>query len=179
MEKLTQIKEMAHQAVAQNNCRLYDVYQHRDRLQVFIDRPGEGTKRVSVEDCESVFHSFSFLIRSKCPEILKTRRLEVSSPGLNKKLRERWHFLESLGREIRVVLFRSARGTHLKTGKLLYSRSLLGKLEALNGDVLEIESAEFKWQAPLSEVKTAQAVWSLEKPKGTARSKKSKSKKRG
>ena len=167
MEQLRQIREIARQAGAQNNCRLYDIYRHRDRFQVFIDKPSEKSG-VTVEDCENVFHSLSFLMRSEFPELLKTHRLEVSSPGLDRKLREKWHFTESLGRKIKVTLFHPVKGVHLKTGQECYSHSFSGILESFSGDILKVKGDLREWKAPLSEIKTAQAVSSdLFKKKGS------------
>ena len=173
MELLQQIREMACQAGAQNNCRLYDVYRHRDRVQVFIDKPSDN-RGVTAGDCENVFHSLAFLLRAECPELLKNHRLEVSSPGLNRKLREKWHFEESVGLEIKVILFHPVAGVDLKTGKESRSLSFSGILKSFQGDVLRVCGERREWRAPFSEVKTAQAVspglfQKKEKPRGGAK----------
>ena len=157
MDQFSQIKNIARQAGEQNNCRLYDIYRHRDRFQVFIDKPSDKSG-VTVEDCENVFHSLSFLMRTECPELLKSHRLEVSSPGLEKKLREKWHFIESVGLKIKVSLSHPVKGVHLKTGKECQSHSFSGILESLTGETLKVKGDLQEWQAPLLEVKTAQVV---------------------
>ena len=58
------VKEMAQQASQQNNCRVYDIHKHRDRLQVFIDKKDQG---VNLKDCENVFHSLRFLLMTELP----------------------------------------------------------------------------------------------------------------
>ena len=92
------IKEIAKTASEQNNCRVYDIYKHRDRLQIFIDKKNQA---VNLEDCENVFYSLRFLLHSELPYLLEKNRLEVSSPGIEKQLREKWHFEESIGKSIR------------------------------------------------------------------------------
>ena len=159
MEQFRQIREIARQAGEQNNCRLYDIYRHRDRFQVFIDKPS-AQSGVTVEDCENVFHSLSFLMRAACPELLKSHRLEVSSPGLERKLREKWHFTESVGMKIKVSLFRPVKGVHLETGKECESHSFSGILKSIQGETLRVKGDLREWQAPLSEVKTAQVILS-------------------
>ena len=92
------VRDIAEQVGRQHNCRLYDIYSHRDRFQVFIDKlpelvEGEKKKElVNLKDCEKVFHSLSFLLQSQIPDFFKKWRLEVSSPGLNRKLREKMAF---------------------------------------------------------------------------------------
>lgn len=157
MDQFGQIKEIARQAGEQNHCRLYDIYRHKDRFQVFIDKPSDDLG-VTVEDCENVFHSLSFLMRAECPELLKSHRLEVSSPGLERKLREKWHFVESVGLKIKVSLFHPVKGVHLKTGKECQSSSFSGTLESLHDEVLKVKGDLQEWQAPLSEIKAAQVV---------------------
>ena len=85
---IIKVKEIAKTASEQNNCRVYDVYKHRDRLQIFIDKKNQT---VNLEDCENVFYSLRFLLQSEIPYLLEKNRLEVSSPGIEKQLREKWH----------------------------------------------------------------------------------------
>ena len=42
MQEALKLKEIAGQASKQNGCRIYDIYKHRDRLQVFIDKKTAG-----------------------------------------------------------------------------------------------------------------------------------------
>ena len=155
------IKEMAYEAGEKNNCRLYDIYRHRDRVQVFIDKPSckEG---VSLKDCENVFHSLSQLMNQEFPEVLKTKRLEISSPGLNKRLREVWHFKESVGQTVKVTFNQLIKGENPLTGKSASSQFAKGTLVSFEEDVLNIQQGDLTWKFALSDVKTAEVVFALE-----------------
>lgn len=184
------VRDIAEQAGRQHNCRLYDVYSHRDRFQVFIERlpelvEGEEKKEfVNLEDCEKVFNSLSFLIQSQFPDFFKKWRLEVSSPGLDRKLRERWHFKESLGLEIKIKTFEPVRGVHTQTKREWRTASFTGELISFEGDILKLQKEFVQWEVPFLQVKMAQRVFLLpdssHQVKHTKRkSKKTKRKKRG
>ena len=67
------VRDIAEEAICRHNCRLYDVYSHRDRFQVFIDKPSKSISKsghsikesqpVNLEDCEKHF-SQPFLFAS-------------------------------------------------------------------------------------------------------------------
>ncbi len=61
-------------------------------LTLFIDRPGG----VDLETCSAVSHALD--------ELRERFALEVSSPGLNRRLRRPAHFAAALGREVAVKM---------------------------------------------------------------------------
>ena len=68
-------------------------------LRVYIDKPGG----VTVGDCESVSRELGVLLDLE--EVIPSRYvLEVSSPGMDRRLYTRPHFLANLGKEIEVRL---------------------------------------------------------------------------
>ena len=153
MSMSARLREIAGQAGCQNGCRLYDLYRHRDKIQVFIDRPLRGS--VSLNDCQNVFHSLRFLIRSELPHLLESHRLEVSSPGVEKRLRDKWHFEEAVGETLKIITSSPVEAKSRKTKKTFRSCLAEGRLISVkNGDLL-LESASAKWLAPLSLVKSA------------------------
>ena len=159
---MKRLKEIAGQAGQQNGCRLYDFYRHRDRLQFLIDKPGND---VSLADCENVFHSLQFLIRSEFPEVLEQKRLEVSSPGLEKQLREIWHFREVLGQTIKVITSTPIKSVLSEegSGRNRSSQSITADLTDVASDGIVLQQGYLKWNIPFSKIKTAQAVFLLSK----------------
>lgn len=87
---------------------------HRGVLRLFIDAP-EG---VGLEDCEKVSHQVSGLLDVEDP-IPGAYELEVSSPGLDRRLRRREHFERFAGAEIRAELAASQEGRRRFRGELL------------------------------------------------------------
>jgi len=154
-------EEIAHTASQQNNCRVYDIYKHRDRLQVFIDKKNQSIVRL--EDCENVFHSLRFLLRSELPHILESKRLEVSSPGLEKSLRKKWHFEECLGQKIKITTHEPVKLKSKKTGRLFKSQSLKGTLDSVKDEVLHLKSLSMECDLFLHQVKSASLIFNLNK----------------
>ena len=100
---------------------LSDVEVHLDGrdgiVRVFVDRVPDG---VGLADCETVSRQLSALLDVENP-IPEHYTLEVSSPGLDRRLTKPEHFQRFLGEEVRVKLRfpldgrRNFRG-HLKSG---------------------------------------------------------------
>ena len=153
MKEILKIKEVAHQASRQNGCRIYDIYKHRDRLQILIDK---SSQTVNLKDCENVFHSMQFLLQSELPHILNKNRLEVSSPGIEKHLRERWHFEESIGDFIKLILKSPIEIQNKQTGVCSLSQSFTAQLIALSKDQIRLKKGLLELSIPFSKIKSAQ-----------------------
>ncbi len=160
MKEALKLKEIARQASRQNGCHIYDIYKHRDRLQVFIDK--RDKKGVNLKDCENVFYSLQFLLRSELPHILENHRLEVSSPGLGKRLREKWHFEESIGKTMLLTANSPAQAKNTKTGLSFQPRSFTANLMSISKDGLNFKKDFIEYSIPLSDIKTAKLVFQVE-----------------
>ena len=158
---IIKFEEMAQTASQQNNCRVYDIYKHRDRLQVFIDK--KGKQAIKLEDCENVFHSLRFLLRSELPYVLESKRLEVSSPGLEKSLRKKWHFEECVGENIKLTTHDPISVKSKKTGRVFKSQSLKGILDSIEEDTLNLKSVAMEGKIPLIKIKSATVVFNIKK----------------
>jgi ribosome maturation factor RimP len=102
---LDRIKALARDVSEREGCRLYDVEMStggRGRvLRVYIDRI-EGA--VNVDDCANVSRGLNLLLDEEDVVPGGAYDLEVSSPGLERKLSESWHFERAVGQMIRVRL---------------------------------------------------------------------------
>lgn len=83
-------------------------------VRIFIDRP-EG---VGLEDCEVVSRQVSALLDVEDP-VPGRYVLEVSSPGLDRKLTKAAHFERFVGEEVRVQMRFPIEGRRRFRGKLL------------------------------------------------------------
>ena len=158
---IIKFEEMAQTASRQNNCRVYDIYKHRDRLQVFIDKKNQSA--VKLEDCENVFHSLRFLLRSELPHVLESKRLEVSSPGLEKSLRKKWHFEECIGQKIKIITYEPVSVKSKKTGRVFKSQSLQGALKSIKNDTLSLNSFSIECELFLNQIKSAALIFNVRK----------------
>jgi ribosome maturation factor RimP len=112
-------------------------------LRLFIDRePG-----VTLADCELVSGQISAFLDVEDP-LPGSYTLEVSSPGLDRRLRTAEHFRRFVGEEVKVQLLEPVDGR----------RRLRGELQALDGDVaiLEVDGAE--WRVKLDAIDVARLV---------------------
>ncbi len=86
----------------------------RALLRVMIDRPGG----VTLDDCASFSRLLSALLDVEDP--IKGRfTLEVSSPGLDRRLKKLAHYEKNLGKLVRVVPREKVAGRNFLLGKLL------------------------------------------------------------
>ena len=146
------IKELAGKAGEQNGCLVYDIFKHKDKIQIFIDKEKE---QVNLKDCENVFHSLQFLLQTELPALLEQKRLEISSPGLDKKLRETWHFKKALGETIKLTTTCPVPAKSKKTGRIFSCGSFTGNLEKVLKEDIEISNSQLETKIPFSKIKSA------------------------
>lgn len=140
------IDEILRRGAEQARVELYhwDVTHHgRElRLMVYIDRPGG----VSVEDCARTSEIISKLL-DKADPIPSSYTLEVSSPGLDRRLWEPWHYERVIGKKIRV----KARG--------MERTSYEGRLVAVGEGKAVVEEVAGRAEIPLAQVTQAWVVY--------------------
>lgn len=111
------IYELIKDAVEAEGARLWDVRFLKEGaswyLRVFIDKP-EG---ISIDDCTNVSHAIDPIIDEADP-IDVSYYLEVCSPGIERELTRSRHYEESLGKQVRLKLYRAYDGKKEITGTL-------------------------------------------------------------
>jgi ribosome maturation factor RimP len=119
----------------------------RDSLvRVFIDKP-EG---VGLEDCETVSRQVSAVLDVEDP-VPGHYVLEVSSPGLDRKLTKPAHYRRYVGDDIRVQLRFPIEGR----------RKFRGRLTAASEETIQIEADGQLHELPIANIDTARLVPSL------------------
>jgi len=111
-------------------------------LRVYIDKPGGVTHG----DCEAVSTGMEAILDAE--DIIPGGQytLEVSSPGVERKLTRPRDFELSIGKKVKVVLREPVDG----------SAAWTGTISAFNGEALTVETADGKSAAlPLDKVKKA------------------------
>ena len=111
------VYELIKDAVEAEGVRLWDVSFLKEGaswyLRVFIDKP-EG---ISIDDCTNVSHAIDPIIDEADP-IDVSYYLEVCSPGIERELTRSRHYEESLGKQVRLKLYRAYDGKKEITGTL-------------------------------------------------------------
>jgi ribosome maturation factor RimP len=104
---LARLTQLADETSRREKCILYDVELvtgHRGqgrKVRIFIDREN-SSESASIEDCANVSRGLSLLLDVQ--DVIEGGRyeLEVSTPGLDRKLRLPWHFQRAKGKTIQV-----------------------------------------------------------------------------
>ena len=111
------VYELIKDAVEAEGVRLWDVRFLKEGaswyLRVFIDKP-EG---ISIDDGTNVSHAIDPIIDEADP-IDVSYYLEVCSPGIERELTRSRHYEESLGKQVRLKLYRAYDGKKEITGTL-------------------------------------------------------------
>ena len=111
------VYELIKDAVAGEGVGLWDVRFLKEGaswyLRVFIDKP-EG---ISIDDCTNVSHAIDPIIDEADP-IDVSYYLEVCSPGIERELTRRRHYEESVGKPVRLKLYKAYDGKKELTGTL-------------------------------------------------------------
>lgn len=111
------VYELIKDAVAAEGVGLWDVRFLKEGaswyLRVFIDKP-EG---ISIDDCTNVSHAIDPIIDEADP-VDVSYYLEVCSPGIERELTRRRHYEESVGKPVRLKLYKAYDGKKELTGTL-------------------------------------------------------------
>ncbi len=117
------LNEIIKNIVEDNGCELYDIEITQEGenkfFRVYITKPGG----VNLDDCEVINNLLSPIFDIKEP-IKDKYFLEVSSPGIERKLTKKEHFEKSIGENVKVT---TNEGKKIK-----------GQLKSFNGEIAEI-----------------------------------------
>jgi len=143
-EKLVELLEPAIEAMGYELADLeLQVGHGNDLLRLFIDNEAG----VDLNDCEKVSHQVSGLLDVEDP-IAVRYRLEVSSPGLDRKLVKPEHFDRFVGCEIKTSLKRLIDGR----------RRIRGQLVRRDGETVIVKSEDAVCLIPLADIEVARLV---------------------
>jgi ribosome maturation factor RimP len=141
MQPLEQLRVIAERVAASRGLEIWDIQSRRETsghvVRVFIDRPGPAAtpeESVSIEDCEQVNREMSTILDVEDP-LPFAYTLEVSSPGLNRPLRNAADYQRFAGRLAKVVVSAPVDNQTAFEGRLRGVENDAVLLEAANGRV--------------------------------------------
>ena len=124
------LKEIIKNIVEDNGCELYDIEQTQEGdnkfYRVYITKPGG----VSLNDCAAINNLLSPIFDIEDP-IEGKYFLEVSSPGIERKLTKKEHFSKSIGENVKVTT--------------IEGKKIKGQLKSFDGEVAEIGKEKVKF----------------------------------
>jgi len=110
MQPLDHVRAIAERVAKSRGLEIWDIQSRREMnghvVRVFIDRPGPAATpedSVSIEDCEQVNREIGTILDVEDP-LPFTYTLEVSSPGLDRPLRDPDDYRRFAGRLAKVVV---------------------------------------------------------------------------
>ena len=112
-------------------------------IRVFIDR-AEG---IGLEDCETVSRQISAVLEVEDP-IQEHYSLEVSSPGLDRRLTKPEHYRRFAGEDVRIRLRAPLNGR----------RNFRGAIRAADEENIEVEVDGESHRLPIATIETARLV---------------------
>ncbi len=120
---------MAEPIARENGCYLYDVEYLKEGgiwfLRVYVDKEEGG---ISLDECEAVSRALSEVLDKEDP-IDRNYYLEVSSPGVERKLKTAAHFARYQEATVDVGLYKAVNG----------SKQLTGILKGFDGETISLE----------------------------------------
>jgi len=142
------VEEMAEALLQAEGMNLVDLdYRKEGRrwmLRLFIDKDGG----VTVEDCAAVSREFSDLLDAK--DVMPGAYvLEVSSPGLNRRVRKKEDFSRFAGRKVEVRLAQAQEGR----------RKIVGDILRVEGEAVVVAAAEGTYTIALRNIAQATLVY--------------------
>lgn len=114
----TKVKNVIEPIITNLGYRIYDVIYEKEGkdfyLRIFIDNDAG----ININDCETVNNAITDVLDEK--DIIKNQyMLEVSSPGLERRIRSDEHLRQNLNKEIRVHTFKSSKSENTINGILV------------------------------------------------------------
>lgn len=134
------ILELATPIAKENGCYIYDleyVKEGKSRtLRIFADKESD---RISLDECEAISRKISEALDISDP-IPENYVLEVSSPGIERRLRTPEHFEKYLGETIDIGLYKAIEGSKFMTGKLISFENEKITIETNNSEMSIMQS---------------------------------------
>lgn len=159
-----QVRELAQQVSRREGCILYDIEftgTGKNRvLRVYIDKTDAS---VSIDDCTNVSRGLNLLLDVEDPIPGGAYNLEVSSPGLERPLREKWHFEAVIGEQVFVRCRKTLGQWNPEVDEATAKRrKLQGKLVSVEDGNIEVELKQQKLVIPLGEIQKARLVYDFD-----------------
>ena len=109
--------ELSENIAKDYGCYIYDVEYVKEGSLKFLRIYADKDDGISIDDCEKISRELSTLLDEKDP-IKENYILEVSSPGIERKLTKKEHFDKYIGKIIDINLFKQINGSKQFTGVL-------------------------------------------------------------
>jgi len=142
------VEEIADSLLKDEGLELVDLEYRREGrrwvLRLFIDKEGG----VTIEDCAAVSRDLGDILDAK-DAVPEAYVLEVSSPGLNRRVRKKEDFSRFAGRKVEVRL------TVPQDGR----RKIVGNILGVEGEAVVVAAPEFTYSIAFEDIARATLVY--------------------
>lgn len=136
------VKELVTPIILELGLTLWDVEFVKDGSAWILRLLIDNEAGVSIDDCEKVSRAVDKPLDEK-DFIQQSYYLEVSSPGIERTLRDKAQFEKYIGSNVNVKLYSPLNGIKLYTGKLMSYDDGTVTVEVNNSDVLTFEKDKY------------------------------------
>ncbi len=136
-----------------NNLLIYDVEFKPMFLKVYISNQ-KGV--VDLDICDRFMKSLLFLFQSEGIEDIEC---EVSSPGLERKLKKDWHFVSAIGQTIKIHTSEPVVSYDKNSEKKREAEILTGRLDKCQENTISMNDGCSDWTIPLNIITKAHVVF--------------------
>lgn len=165
---LKDIELIATEAAEQNGCLLYDVEMFGTGngrvLRIYIDKESG----IGVDECSSVSKSLNLKLDDDSEVVPGGNySLEVSSPGLDRPLRKKWHFEKVIGKKVYIKLQQSigslGNTESLQSGEKTIStmKQFEEVLQAVEADDLVFKIRTHDVKIPIAKIEKSKLVFEM------------------
>lgn len=156
---LENVEKIAQEIAEREGCVLYDL-EHTDTgrgriLRVFIDKENG----LGIEDCSNVSKALNLRLDVEDVVPGSMYNLEVSTPGLDRHLKKKWHFEKVAGKKIYVRLAKSLGTLGVEDKGLLSMKQFEEVLQSVEGDELSFVIRNVPVKVPLAAVEKSKLVF--------------------
>lgn len=159
-ERIGRIRETAERVAGSYGLEIFDVQLRRESignvLRIVIDRPDRGgveapEDAVGIEDCQRVSHDLNAILDVEEealgePSLAQQYTLEVSSPGLDRRLRHEADYRRFAGRLAKLVTTEPVGG----------QSAFAGRLRGVEDGHVVLEEGRKTHRVPIGRIKRAQ-----------------------
>lgn len=162
---MSQIEQIAQEIVKNEGCVLYDLEFTGSgsgrTLRLYIDKEAG----ISIDDCTNVSKALNTHLDDNDIIPGGAYHLEVSSPGLERLLRKKWHFAKAVGERIDFRLSKPLGTLGVESKRWQNCKHTDGVLIETNDEVAVFELADTSVKIPYDLFEKAKIVFDFSKPK--------------
>ena len=167
-KKFNEVKALAQEVCQRESCRLYDIELGEGGKNRVLRMLVLGTKRgASLDQCAEISHGLGWLLDTQDLMPSGSYGLEVSSPGLERSLKARWHFEEAIEESVKFTLFQpldTLDKTHEEAARPVKgAKHIKGIITEVLEDRILVEVDKACWEIFFDNIQKAQVIFDFKK----------------